>query len=79
MLRRCLEKVLELAARVGKNRKCREDICVGVSIASFHLFLPLISVTSCLQRKWEKVRKVKRRNERPSREGTEKDEREGSK
>lgn len=28
---------IDLAARAGKKRKCREDICVGVSFASFHL------------------------------------------
>ena len=61
------------------KRECSEDTCVGVSFASFHLFLPLISVTSCLRKKSAKVRKVKRRNERLSHERTEKDEREGSK
>lgn len=46
---------------------------MGVRFASFHLFLALISVTSCLQRKSEKVRKVRRRNGRPSHKGTERE------
>lgn len=52
MARRCLKgDRLRFNSLSGKEKKNAQDICVGVSFASFHLILPLIFLTSSLQRR----------------------------
>lgn len=51
------EEDLDIAAGAGQKKEFAGKICAwGLAFASFPLFLPLISVTSC---QYEKVRKVK--------------------